>query len=246
MATEVENERYSHGAEERLPTRRPAPGTGHAGLKRLAETRRCGTLAAAGGGAAQPRREPRIVLHKNVVRAKHERQPFYHNPLHDLESMFWVTAWILVCSTFVKTSEGDSETPDEEWEERIRYHAVFGDTLFGWPNKRNLVMISAGSWAWLDGIVGLLDPVYQIAKWLNGFRCHLIDEYVAAGIRRRDPTQEISFSTMASHELYAHLMKLLVDCAADLREKNLDLAIDVGTCHEESLEIQENTMQASE
>ena len=173
-------------------------------------------------------------------------QVFRHNPLHDFESMFWVAAWILVCSDFLKDGKAGSKMSDEEWQRRILYHGWFGRVLFGAHNKRDEIMAREQSMEFLKGAEGLLGAVWNVAYDLNVFRTDLLREYALADKQRRDAAQDSPFSSMASDRLYGSLATLLRTGATDLRRGGKDLIINTDTRHEKRMEIEDSIVRAFE
>ncbi|KIP04125.1 hypothetical protein PHLGIDRAFT_494333 [Phlebiopsis gigantea 11061_1 CR5-6] len=248
MATEVERNTYLHGAtpSSRKNRAQVSGGSNAERLQWLAPWDEDPDSDATDGFGQPkgPKPRPRDREEEALEFARITGEAFHHNPLHDFESMFWVGAWILACSDFVREGKAPSAMSDEDWKVCVRRHAAFGQTLFGAENMRYEVFVSARSF--LQGAKGLLGPVYGVVYDLDVFRTELLNEYTAASIRHRDSSQEISFSSMVGVDLYISLIALFDGNALDLRKGDNDLTINVSTRDEKRLQMQEASKQESE
>ena len=84
---------------------------------------------------------------------------FRHNPLHDLESVFWVALWLVLCSEFAKN---DPTKTEEQWAGHMVAHGNFAADLFCDFNIRKDVMTSSSQY-FLSHMTNLLPQVQEIS-----------------------------------------------------------------------------------
>ena len=66
--------------------------------------------------------------------------PFRHNPIHDLESVFWVSIWILLCSEY--PWKPDSKMTEDQWKGYLIKHGQLAAKLFCDTDYRRDVMVA--------------------------------------------------------------------------------------------------------
>lgn len=147
------------------------------------------------------------------------RNVFRHNPLHDLESVLWVSVWVTVCSTFVKNN---LQTTDEEWNRYLEHHGVFARQLFCDPSFRRSAMSSSPNL--LAGFVGLIPELSWVALQLDKIKTSLLTRYEEAEERLDDPDYQIGFGKIARN-LHNDMVELFDAIADELHDD--DLKIDV-------------------
>lgn len=164
------------------------------------------------------------------------RNVFRHNPLHDLESVLWVSIWVTVCSTFIKNNP---KITDEEWGKYLERHSAFAAQLFGDPSFRRDAMSS--SLDFLDGFNGLIPELSWVALRLDDIKSKLLARYKAAEKRLNDPNYQIEFEAVAG-KLHFKMVQVFGAISGALHKK--DLKIDVQMQTQKRKQIQETLITA--
>ena len=157
--------------------------------------------------------------------------PFRHNPLHDLESVFWLALFILLCSTFVK----DTSISDAQWQQYQTARRELARKLFSDREYRRIVMDSPDRF--LQDINALHPQIREIARKLEiNFGQVLVTRYREA--EKDIPPGGIEFSV--ANDLYANFAVTLMDIEKSLRgSKDLKIAVHCISAQKELLQDQE-------
>jgi hypothetical protein len=124
---------------------------------------------------------------------------FSHNPLHDIESLWWVGVWFLVCHY------QPGNLRDTTVQQHIKIAKEFGETLFN--NRVNLSRRHAliGP-TLLANIVPLSFPkaVQHLIVLLNSFRVQLVAHYT---LYKPKASQDRSFFNPDLHRKFADVVE---------------------------------------
>ena len=145
-----------------------------------------------------------------------------HNPLHDLESVFWLALYLL----FVGKLVSDGERVPEMLEEYTRRHNALAVKLFNDEKFRLVVMQS--STAFQNHLVSLHPGVDAIARHLDHMRSCLVTTFQTA----EKDLQGKTISYLDALDLYKEFDADL-DKITDLLEgtgKDINIAIDEESC----------------
>ncbi|KIP03470.1 hypothetical protein PHLGIDRAFT_37416 [Phlebiopsis gigantea 11061_1 CR5-6] len=199
MAVEVEGGRYLYRkistatTKERLKALLDARAVERA-KKRLAKQ---GATPSTSGSSATAH-PSKSAAQPETNKTSFVTQPFIHNPLHDPESVFWVSLWEVVCSEFVKD---DPTMTQEQWDGYIVAHGEFAADLFGDSKFRSDIMrISSDDF--LAYANNFIPRVREIMAILDHFRTLLITRYqqVEEGLGTPDYKIEFSIAAKGLHE----------------------------------------------
>lgn len=153
----------------------------------------------AGQGAIPPNEQPTTEYALNLAVRKASRvqqlSVFSHNPIHDLESMYWLSLWEVLCSEF---DRDDPNMTQEQWDDCIVAQGEFAADLFGDAQFR-AEMMRAPSEVFLAHTAKFLPRVQDIMIMLDAFRDLLITRYRAVEEKLGTPGYRIEFSTAASN-----------------------------------------------
>ena len=139
---------------------------------------------------------------------------FSHNPLHDLESLWWVGVWFLLCHY------DPSRIPDTTVEKHVEVVKKFGGTLFNNridPLSRRRAVIGS---TLLANIQPLSFPkaVQYLVVLLNLFRKQLVAHYT--DYKPTMTSQDWSFFNPDLHRQYGDLVKKTI---TDLKKDSTPL-----------------------
>lgn len=150
---------------------------------------------------------------------------FKVTPLHDLESIFWVSLWMLLCSEFVW--DPTSNISEEQWKGHLIQHGEFAAELFCNSDFRRSVM-SLGSTSKLLASLGKLLPrARPVLKALDRFRVVLLTQYIKFE-ENLTPKSKINFEEASNkRNLHNDLRDILHGIAEDLKAKENKLTIEV-------------------
>ena len=98
---------------------------------------------------------------------------FWHNPLHDLESLWWVGIWLLLCHY------DPSNLRDTTVQPHIEVVKSYGETLFNnhiYPHSRRQALTSSELLSKVKPLAFPV-PVQHFIVLLNRFRGHLVTYY---------------------------------------------------------------------
>ncbi|KIP01539.1 hypothetical protein PHLGIDRAFT_17129, partial [Phlebiopsis gigantea 11061_1 CR5-6] len=109
-----------------------------------------------------------------TVAATRTPDVFKYNPLHDLESVWWVALYMLLCSTPYK----DPKMDQDAWEMHLRNHASLAADAFDNIEFRGRAMASTGNiWPVLET---LLPPFAAVGAKLEEIREHVVAAFLNA------------------------------------------------------------------
>lgn len=225
MATEVESQRYLYSKDydddesdeddEAINTKKWVTEAKQrrtiAGETDAVAAGKVATAVAAAEVPAAPLEEPTIPLPRPDI--------FKHNPLHDLESVFWVSVWIVVCSEFFKNNPNFT---DEQWQAYLDRHSEFAMLLFCDQSFRQSAISS--SLTFLSGFNGLLPQLGNTAHRLDQFRRRLLRRYKLAEKSLGEPEYQVEFPKVAG-KLHQKMIDLFDTSTKNLRKKDLKINV---------------------
>ena len=100
---------------------------------------------------------------------------FSHNPLHDLESLWWVGVWFLLCHY------DPNRIPDSTVEKHVEVVKKYGETLFN--NRRGINPLSRRHALTDSALLANIQPLFFLKAHqyfivlLNLFRKQLVEHY---------------------------------------------------------------------
>ena len=126
---------------------------------------------------------------------------FSHNPLHDLESLWWVGVWILLCHY----------QPSKLRDINVQNHIIkvvkkFGETLFNNRSNqlsRRRALIGPDLLA-KSNPVSFPEPVKHLIIMLGEFRKHLVTYYESY---KPKELQDLSFFIPDVHRKFGHVLE---------------------------------------
>ena len=140
--------------------------------------------------------------------------PFRHNPLHDLESVLWLSLWLPLRSKLVKDN---AEISIQEWNDHMTAQSDLAEQLFQDKGFRNSVM--DGDFLLASHAKETLPQVRQIIRKIDVFRQSLVSRYRQVERSIHKPGYKIGFD--AADGLYLPLHHRFAGIAATLEEKGL-------------------------
>ena len=161
--------------------------------------------------------EPNPRDSPSPVTIPHLPIPFRHNPLHDMESIFWLSVWLPLR---LKLVENDPDISSKAWNQFMAAQGTLGDQLFRDQAFRGSVMANC----LVDHVADILPQVSTIVCILDDFRQALVDRFREVEKRIREPGYKIGFD--AADGLHSSLHQDLVEIATLLDKKNL--FVDIG------------------
>lgn len=116
---------------------------------------------------------------------------FKHNPLHDLESVFWLAVFLVLCTILQRPVD----TPEDDWKEYIAAHDTLSALLF--HDKATRLRVVTQDWAFEEQLIGLHPRILAICEELDRVRSVLTEAYSRA---ESDPSN-LTFERIMSIEL---------------------------------------------
>jgi hypothetical protein len=218
MSTEVDSHMYQHLPEEQsasVPTedlvvdaKLLAAVGGTKRAKQTSRTRRMPVLAAA----------PAMI-----ERAK-PQPPFIYSPLHDMESLWWLSLYLLIARRYYFPG---TTAVDDDFEKQMDHQAMLAQHLFYNAKNRALVMAGIGNTfrQILDELT-LHSVAYTAGLELNKARSALRELFREAEV----DTKAIKFSTVCSTKkagnLYTVFFHVFQDISNDMAETDCHVVVD--------------------
>ncbi|GJE97403.1 hypothetical protein PsYK624_136200 [Phanerochaete sordida] len=134
---------------------------------------------------------------------------FQYNPLHDMESVFWLSVWMLLNFRLVRNDEDISPAVWSVYMGRLEWASL---DIFARPARRGGVMYG---WEFLDVLGGALPQIYSIAQQLDRYR-----ELVAGALRKAEATPG-RVVVRFNPDLYDKASSIFREIAASLAQKDL-------------------------
>lgn len=199
MPVEVEHHRYLYGQKEEVA---PVPHVNYkARIQALKKTRaaRNSKATVSATKTLDQRPHPSNVVGP-VLQPRAEPPPdtpFRYNPLHDLESIFWLALYLLLTGTLVDVGEGGTEVTTEHRQAQHQLsNILFCDLAFRMTIMKPGVLQSH--------LANLHPRIAEIAKLLDGVRSHLTSAFVKSEENLKEP---IPFTVAESTGAYGGILE---------------------------------------
>lgn len=136
--------------------------------------------------------------------------PFRYNYIHDMESVFWVALWMLICIRFVRNDDNLSEA---QWDEYMNRHRAIANKIYDDPRSREDVFNLEN--ALRTEINGALPQVEDLVLILSIYRGLIVAAFQTA---EKEPGNVcVDFN----EQLYTTAIKIFDKLLTGLKEKDL-------------------------
>ncbi|GJE97411.1 hypothetical protein PsYK624_136280 [Phanerochaete sordida] len=137
-------------------------------------------------------------------------ETFRYNPLHDMESIFWLALWMLICVTFERNDPSISE---EKWAAYMKQHAIIANKIYDSGSTRITVLLSRKTFK--QHLGKALPQVRKVAKKLSRYRRLILTAFrkTETSPGRMDPTFD--------PKMYTKAMKIFAAIGRGLLKKDL-------------------------
>ncbi|KIP12353.1 hypothetical protein PHLGIDRAFT_113828 [Phlebiopsis gigantea 11061_1 CR5-6] len=219
MATEVDNNSYLHCLEPSSADPVDiAPVSNSEWLDELEEDRQMMANAALGEANVDHGLPGELVANQPAAMA-----PFRHNPLHDMESLVWLSLYLLLVGILVHA--GDA-TPEELSEFTDKHRALARD-LFTQKVTRRDVMNDMKRLGALITAASLHPQAELVGAQLAMMTKSLIAAYIAA---ERTLDEPIKFTVAKDNKLYENFRVHLREILRILVPNDLTVTVDAKSC----------------
>lgn len=198
MPVEVEHHRYLYGQREEVA---PVPHVNYkARIQDLKKTRAARTSKATISATKTSDQRPHPSNVVGPVQPRTEAPPdtpFRYNPLHDLESIFWLALYLLLTGRLIDVGEGGTEVTTEHRRAQHQLsNILFRDLAFRMTIMRPGVLQSH--------LTNLHPRIAEIAKLLDGVRSRLTSAFVKSEENLKEP---IPFTVAESTGAYGGILE---------------------------------------
>ncbi|GJE97380.1 hypothetical protein PsYK624_135970 [Phanerochaete sordida] len=206
MAVEVEHGRYKFITEDSLPA---LPLQVHVDDEEESDLRsvRANMEAASLKRRRDEEQEASLSSVETIKESSPRRVGFRHNPLHDMESVLWVSYWMVLCTKLARPAT----CREAIWEQYMSKHAEVARKLFTEPESRSSVLETND--VLRGAFYELVPEVETICMKLDRFRRDLCAQYRQCeknpdAIRPFDPEKKLH---EAVEQVFDTISKMLKD-----------------------------------
>ena len=176
----------------------------------------------------------RVISLKPAQKKSNTFIPFRHNPLHDLESIFWLALYLVVCPKLVRPE--DSALTEDQWQKCMENSSVLASSFFNKPSERWRAFQSKTSFK-NKLTTPLVPEVHAIITQLETLRQLLYNRYHEV---ERDMTDTITDFGVAKG-LYLHFITTFQNIAESLKHEPLKIRVNASTEQQDNIRTQVST-----